>query len=269
MLADRGVMVAEGDSDRYRLVGDVRDVAVPPSIHALIAARLDTLGADERHVLLDAAVLGQRFSAAGAAALAGVAERDVRVLLDGLVAKQFLTVATDPRSPERGQYAFSHRQTQRVALGTMSKASAQGATPRGRRVARPGRSRSRCRGAPRRSPSCGRGRRSERARCRDDPPAGACDDPGGGPARGERGRPARGRRAVRPGRGDRARRGAAERITSSRRRAARSTTVTRRWPPSTTRARAHCTRRQAECVRRSRCGRVSCTRTAGRGPRRS
>jgi class 3 adenylate cyclase/tetratricopeptide (TPR) repeat protein len=121
MLADRGMMVAEGDADRYRLVGDVRDVAVPPSIHALIAARLDSLGADERHVLLDAAVLGQHFSAASAAALAGVAERDVRVLLDGLVAKQFLTVATDPRAPERGQYAFSHRQTQRVALGTMSK----------------------------------------------------------------------------------------------------------------------------------------------------
>ncbi len=121
MLADRGVMVAEGDTDRYRLVGDVREVAVPPTIHALIAARLDTLGPHERHVLLDAAVLGQRFSAAGAAALAGIAERDVRVLLDGLVGKQFLTVAADPRSPERGQYVFAHRQIQRVALGMMSK----------------------------------------------------------------------------------------------------------------------------------------------------
>jgi class 3 adenylate cyclase/tetratricopeptide (TPR) repeat protein len=121
MLADRGVMIVEGDRYRYRLVGDVSDVAVPPSIHALIAARLDALGSDERHVLLDAAVLGQRFSAASAAALAGIAEGDVRRLLDGLVAKQFLTVATDPRSPERGQYVFSHRQTQRVALWTMSK----------------------------------------------------------------------------------------------------------------------------------------------------
>jgi class 3 adenylate cyclase/tetratricopeptide (TPR) repeat protein len=121
MLVDRGVMVAEGDADRYRVVGDLRDLEVPPNIHALIAARLDALGADERHVVLDAAVLGQRFSAAASAILAGVAESQVRGLLDGLVAKQFLTVTTDPRSPERGQYAFAHRQSQRVALSTMSK----------------------------------------------------------------------------------------------------------------------------------------------------
>jgi class 3 adenylate cyclase/tetratricopeptide (TPR) repeat protein len=121
MLADRGMMVAEDDADRYRLVGDLRDLEVPPNIHALIAARLDGLVPDERHVLLDAAVLGQRFSAGAAGALAGVGEHGVRGLLDGLVAKQFLTVNTDPRSPARGQYAFAHRQVQRVALATMSK----------------------------------------------------------------------------------------------------------------------------------------------------
>jgi class 3 adenylate cyclase/tetratricopeptide (TPR) repeat protein len=121
MLADRGMMVAEHEGDRYRVVGDLHDLAVPPSIHSLLAARLDALGADERHVLLDAAVLGQHFGAPDAGALAGIAEADVRTLLDGLVAKQILTVETDPRSPGRGQYAFSHRQVQRVALGTMSK----------------------------------------------------------------------------------------------------------------------------------------------------
>ena len=123
MLADRGVMVAERAADTYRLVGDVHELAVPPSIHALIAGRLDTLGADERHVLFDAAVLVQPFSAAGAAAVAGASETDVRSLLDGLVAKQFVAVSTDPLSPERGQYQFSHRQIQRVALATMSKAA--------------------------------------------------------------------------------------------------------------------------------------------------
>jgi class 3 adenylate cyclase/predicted ATPase len=121
MLADRGVMVAESDADTYRVVGEVDELAVPPSIHALIAGRLDTLSPDERHVLFDAAVLGQRFSAASATAVAGAPEGDVRLLLDGLVAKQFLAVSTDPLSPERGFYQFSHRQIQRVALATMSK----------------------------------------------------------------------------------------------------------------------------------------------------
>ena len=123
MLADRGVMVAERDADAYRLVGDVDELAIPPSIHALIAGRLDTLDADERHVLFDAAVLGQPFNVASVAAVAGASDSDVRALLDRLVAKQFLAVSTDPLSPERGQYQFSHRQTQRVALATMSKST--------------------------------------------------------------------------------------------------------------------------------------------------
>ena len=123
MLADRGVMVAERDAEAYRLVGDVHELAVPPSIHALIAGRLDALGGDERHVLFDAAVLGQPFSATGAAAVAGASEPDVRGLLDELVSKQLLTVSTDRLSPNRGQYTFSHRQVQRVALATMSKQS--------------------------------------------------------------------------------------------------------------------------------------------------
>ena len=51
----------------------------------------------------------------------GLPKRTCASLLDGLVAKQLLTVSTDPLSPERGQYTFSHRQIQRVALATMSK----------------------------------------------------------------------------------------------------------------------------------------------------
>src|SRR5205807_678241 len=34
MLADRGVMVAEGDAQRYRLIAAIEDLDVPPSIHA-------------------------------------------------------------------------------------------------------------------------------------------------------------------------------------------------------------------------------------------
>jgi class 3 adenylate cyclase/tetratricopeptide (TPR) repeat protein len=121
MLADRGVMIAEGDTHRYRLVGEVRDLDVPPSIHALVAARLDRLSGLERGVLRGGAVLGQRFDVLAAAALAGVSTDDARSLLDGLVSKQFLAVDTDPRSQSRGTYTFVHRQVQRVVLSTLSK----------------------------------------------------------------------------------------------------------------------------------------------------
>ena len=121
MLADRGLMVAEGDAHRYRVLGEVHDLDVPPSIHALVAARLDRLGDLERQVLRGGAVLGQRFSAPAAAALAGLGTADARSLLDGLVSKQFLSVDADPRSQSRGTFAFVHRQVQRVVLGTLSK----------------------------------------------------------------------------------------------------------------------------------------------------
>jgi class 3 adenylate cyclase/tetratricopeptide (TPR) repeat protein len=121
MLADRGVMVAADDEQRYRLVGEVGDLDVPPSIHALVAARLDRLGDLERRMLRGGAILGQRFSGAAAATLAGVGAVDGRSLLDALVSKQFLSLDTDPRSQSRGNFAFVHRQVQRVVLDTLSK----------------------------------------------------------------------------------------------------------------------------------------------------
>ncbi len=121
MLADRGAMVAEGDAQRYRLIAAVEDLDVPPSIHALVAARLDRLGEFERAVLRAGAILDRRFTAAAAAAIAGIGFFDARTLLEGLVAKQFLAVDSDPRSQARGTYSFVHIQVQRVVLSTLSK----------------------------------------------------------------------------------------------------------------------------------------------------
>jgi tetratricopeptide (TPR) repeat protein len=120
MLADQGVMVAEDDAIRYRLVGDVEDLDVPPSIHALVAARLDRLGELERRVLRGGAVFGQRFGVRAAAELAGVDADAAHGVLERLVARQFLTVDTDPRSQAPGTYKFVHKAVQRVVLSTLS-----------------------------------------------------------------------------------------------------------------------------------------------------
>jgi class 3 adenylate cyclase/predicted ATPase len=121
MLADQGLMVAADDAQRYRLVGEVQELDVPPSIHALVAARLDRLGDFERQVLRAGAVLGQRFTGPAAAALAGVDPADARSLLAGLVSKQFVFIDNDPLSQARGTYGFVHRQAQRVVLETLSR----------------------------------------------------------------------------------------------------------------------------------------------------
>jgi tetratricopeptide (TPR) repeat protein len=119
MLQDRGILVAEGD--HYVVKGDVSDLDVPESLHALVASRLDGLSPVERSLLQDASVLGQSFSAAAVASLSGRTDSEVTKLLDGLVAKQVLARDDDPRSPERGQYVFLQTLLQTVAYGTLSR----------------------------------------------------------------------------------------------------------------------------------------------------
>jgi class 3 adenylate cyclase len=67
MLLDRGLLSQEGS--RYVLTGDVGELDVPETLHALAAARLDGLTTAERAVLQDASVYGQSFMPAGVAAL--------------------------------------------------------------------------------------------------------------------------------------------------------------------------------------------------------
>jgi class 3 adenylate cyclase/tetratricopeptide (TPR) repeat protein len=119
MLLDRGLVVAEGSA--YRPTGPVEALQVPETLHALIAARLDGLTAVERRLLQDAAVLGKVFTTRALAALGDRPVTKLEPLLSGLVRKELLSVQTDPRSPERGQYGFVQDLLRRVAYETLSK----------------------------------------------------------------------------------------------------------------------------------------------------
>jgi tetratricopeptide (TPR) repeat protein len=119
MLVDEGLLVEE--DGRYRVVGDVSRMAVPETLQALIAARIDGLDAAERAVLQDAAILGQSFTVAGLAALTERPGSELEDRLRGLVRKEVLVLDADPRSPERGQYGFVQSVIREVAHETISK----------------------------------------------------------------------------------------------------------------------------------------------------
>jgi class 3 adenylate cyclase len=105
----------------YEPVGDLTELEVPNTLHALIAARLDALERADRSVLQDAAVLGQTFSVA---ALAGISSRpaeEVEPRLRSLVRREVLELNADPLSPERGQYGFVQGLVREVAYSTLSK----------------------------------------------------------------------------------------------------------------------------------------------------
>ena len=119
------MLVAEGRltivDGTYRPVGDLTSLAVPETLTALIASRLDSLAPDDRTLVSDAAVLGQSFTLPGLAAVSGIDEAGLETRLLVLVRRELLTLDTDPRSPERGQYAFVQALIREVAYNTLSK----------------------------------------------------------------------------------------------------------------------------------------------------
>ena len=117
MLLDRGLLAQEGSV--YRPVGEIDTLEIPETLHALVAARLDGLRAEERRLLQDAAVLGKTFSPAALAALTRQAQTELEPLLGGLVRKELLGLQADPRSPEHGQYGFLQDIVRHVAYETL------------------------------------------------------------------------------------------------------------------------------------------------------
>ena len=119
MLLDRGLLTQEGNV--YRPTGSVETLEVPETLHALIAARLDSLTQQERRLVQDGAVLGKTFTTPGLVALTGLTEAELEPLLVALVRKEILSIQADPRSPERGQYSFLQDIVKHVAYETISR----------------------------------------------------------------------------------------------------------------------------------------------------
>ncbi|HEX5466967.1 MAG TPA: adenylate/guanylate cyclase domain-containing protein [Candidatus Limnocylindrales bacterium] len=119
------MLVAEGrlveDAVGYRPVGDLSDLAVPETLQALIASRLDSLEAADRSLLQDAAILGQSFSRQALAAVSPLPDEDLDPALERLVRREVLTRVDDSSSPERGQYAFVQALIREVAYGTLAR----------------------------------------------------------------------------------------------------------------------------------------------------
>jgi hypothetical protein len=102
-------------------LGGGGELAVPDSLHALLAARLDALDPGARRLVTDAAVLGITFPADALIAVSGQDEALVRAALDELLRREVLTVSADALSPEKGSYRFTHQMLRQVAYDTLSR----------------------------------------------------------------------------------------------------------------------------------------------------
>jgi predicted ATPase len=77
MLMDDGRLVHE---DGWIITADLSTLTIPPTIHALLSARLDRLGQEERAVLELAAIVGRQFSSG---AIAELSTAEVRTGMGG------------------------------------------------------------------------------------------------------------------------------------------------------------------------------------------
>ena len=103
----------------YRLTGEVGELAVPDSLHALLAARLDAMDPSARRLVADGAELGITFPAEALAAVCGQDEAAVRAALDELVRREVLAVSADPLSPQNVAVTrFAQDMLRQVAYGT-------------------------------------------------------------------------------------------------------------------------------------------------------
>jgi class 3 adenylate cyclase/tetratricopeptide (TPR) repeat protein len=119
MLMNRGQL--ERADGAYRVVGEIDELEVPETLHALVASRIDGLEPDERRLVQDAAVLGKTFVVGALAAVSGRPAGEVEPLLESLARKEVLFLEADPRSAVRGQYGFLQDLVRHVAYETLSR----------------------------------------------------------------------------------------------------------------------------------------------------
>ena len=120
LLKDKDLLVRKGASWELR---EGAEVPFPDSVQALIAARLDTLSADTKSMLADAAVVGKVF---WAGAIAQMGERDldeVTETLRELSRKELVRPARRSSIEGEAEYAFWHVLARDVAYGQLPRAS--------------------------------------------------------------------------------------------------------------------------------------------------
>jgi class 3 adenylate cyclase/tetratricopeptide (TPR) repeat protein len=94
--------------DRNLLAGPLEQVPIPDSLQALIAARLDTLSAERKSLLQDAAVVGKVFWAGALSAMGNRDLRDVQQALHDLARKELVRPARISSMQGEREYGFWH-----------------------------------------------------------------------------------------------------------------------------------------------------------------
>jgi hypothetical protein len=112
-LVEQGVLVRNGAT---RLTKPLTEVHVPPTVHGILAARIDALPAPQKNLLQSLAVIGKDFSLNLVKHLTASPDDRLEPMLKGLQAGEFIYEQTASAETE---YTFKHILTQEVAYNSV------------------------------------------------------------------------------------------------------------------------------------------------------
>ncbi len=108
--------VLEGPRGQYRLTRPVEAIQVPATVQATLAARIDRLPAEEKHLLQVASVVGTEVPVGLLRAVTELGTETLQERLAHLHGAEFLD---ESRSPQALEYTFRHTLTHDVAYGSL------------------------------------------------------------------------------------------------------------------------------------------------------
>ena len=101
----------EGERGAFRAAGPIDDAALPATVQAVLAARIDRLAERDKSVLQAAAVIGHQFTEPLLKQVTGLDDKALRAALRALIRADLLVKSTTTPAG----YAFKHDLTQEVA----------------------------------------------------------------------------------------------------------------------------------------------------------
>jgi len=119
LLQDQQILTGAGAG--WRIDPDA-EIPVPPGVHGLIAARLDTLPAERKRLLHDAAVVGKVFWSGAVAEMGERGEAEVRAVLHELARTDLVRPARRSSMAGQAEYAFTHALIREVCYGQIPRA---------------------------------------------------------------------------------------------------------------------------------------------------
>ena len=112
-LVEQGVLVRNGAT---RLTKPLTEIHIPPTVHGILAARIDALSASEKGLLQTLAVIGKDFPLILVRHLTASPDDRLELMLKGLQAGEFIYEQPALGEPE---YTFKHALTQEVAYNSV------------------------------------------------------------------------------------------------------------------------------------------------------